>query len=127
MTRAIAWQPELLLALQSMQVGILVLHDWVPASPLNDIRAARRQHTAGMLALGTAISSLLPTVGLALSLMFWRSGWPYWFYVYLGAAYGFLFAGELEAWWIPYLLRPQPRRAAEYEAMYSQTWGFLPA
>jgi hypothetical protein len=34
--------------------------------------------------------------------------------------------GELEEWWIPYLIWPQPKRAAQYEAIYSNTCAFLP-
>jgi hypothetical protein len=68
----------------------------------------------------------LPAIGLALSLAYLNSGWPGWVYAYLLVAYGFLFIGELEAWWIPYLLWRQPKRAAEYEAMYGNTYAFLP-
>jgi hypothetical protein len=117
---------HILLWLQVLQVAILLLHDWIPLPPLNDVRAARRGHTLGAIALGTVVSSLLPSVGLVLSWLYWKSGWPNWLHIYLMAAYGFLFVGELEAWWIPCLVSPQPKRAAEYEAMYGNTWGFLP-
>jgi hypothetical protein len=116
----------LLLSLQGFQVAILVLHDWVPIFPLNDVRAVRRGHSLLAMVLATIISSLLPSVGLSFSLYDWKSGWPNWLYVYLLGAYGFLFVGELEAWWIPYLARPQPKRAAQYEAMYAKTHAFLP-
>ena len=59
-------------------------------------------------------------------MVYLNSGWPTWLRFYLLAAYGFLFVGELEAWWIPYLVRPQPKRAAEYDAMYGNTHAFLP-
>jgi hypothetical protein len=116
----------LILCLQCFQVAILLLHDWVPLWPLNDVAAARRAHSLPSLALGTLISSLLPMIGLALSLVDMKSPWPGWLYKYLLAAYGFLFLGELEAWWIPYLVWPQPKRALEYEAMYGRTHAFLP-
>ena len=77
------------------------------------------------MALGTLVSSLLPSIGLVLCLVRWESGWPLWLYIYLVVAYGFLFVGELEAWWIPYLLRPQPERAASYQAIYGNTSAFL--
>jgi hypothetical protein len=115
-----------LLGLQTLQVAILLLHDWIPVPPLNDLPAVRRGHTLREIALGTFVSSLLPSIGLAFSLFYWKSGWPNWLHIYLLAAYGFLFLGELEAWWVPYLLSPQPMRAAEYDAMYGNTWGFLP-
>jgi hypothetical protein len=117
---------QILVWLQSFQVAILLLHDWVPLAPLNDVRAARRGHTLTAVILATVVSSLLPSIGLVLSLWYLKSGWPSWLYLYLLAAYGFLLAGELEAWWIPYLVWPRPKRAAEYEEMYGNTWSFLP-
>jgi hypothetical protein len=117
---------SVLLGLQSLQVAILLMHDWVPLLRLNDIRAARRGHALPSMLLATAVSSLFPSIGLVLSLFYLHSGWPNWLYLYLSAAYGFLFVGELEAWWIPYLLSHQPKRAAQYEAMYAHTWAFLP-
>jgi hypothetical protein len=117
---------HLLLWLQILQVAILLLHDWIPLGPLNDLAAARRGHSRPAMALGTLTSSLLPSIGLALCVFYLRSGWPHWLQIYLLAAYGFLFTGELEAWWIPYLLKPQPKRAADYEAMYGKTSAFLP-
>jgi hypothetical protein len=118
---------HILLWLQIFQVAILLLHDWIPIFPLNDVRAARRGHSLSAMALATTVSSLLPSIGLALSLFYWKTGWPGWLHVYLLAAYGFLFVGELEAWWIPYLVSPQPKRAVEYQAMYGGTYAFLPA
>jgi hypothetical protein len=118
---------HVLLGLQVFQVAILLLHDWIPLFPLNDIRAARQGHSVSATALATFVSSLFPSLGLVLSLFYLKSGWPNWLYAYLLAAYGFLFLGELEAWWIPYLVWPQPKRAAEYETMYGKTTAFLPA
>ena len=92
----------------------------------DDLPAVRRLHRLPALLAGTAISSLLPSIGLALTLIYLKSGWPIWLYKYLLAAYGFLFLGELEAWWIPWLLWPQPKKAAEYQAMFGNTSAFLP-
>ena len=117
---------QILIWLQGFQVAILLLHDWVPLAPLNDVRAARRGHPLKLIFLATVVSSLLPSIGLALSLLYLNSVWPRWLYIYLTAAYGFLFAGELEAWWVPYLLWPQPKRVSQYEEMYGNTWAFLP-
>ncbi|MGA7919295.1 MAG: hypothetical protein WCA38_06445, partial [Candidatus Acidiferrales bacterium] len=91
-----------------------------------------RLHIKGIpicpVVLATVISSLFPVIGLALSLWHLKSGWPNWLYIYLPVAYGLLFLGELEAWWVPYLvLWPQPKRAAQYQAMYGNTCAFLPS
>ena len=45
---------------------------------------------------------------------------------FLWIAYLFLFIGELEAWWIPYLRGAKPERVARYETMFGATHAFLP-
>lgn len=120
-------QPYFLLWLQIFQVAILLLHDWIPLPPLNDLKAVRQEHSLRAIALGTLLGALFPSIGLVFGFLHWKSGWPHWLYVYLLCAYGFLFVGELQAWWIPYLLWPQPKRAASYEAMFGNTSAFLPA
>ena len=37
-----------------------------------------------------------------------------------------LIAGMLRAWWIPYLVRPDPERAARYQVIFAGTHSFLP-
>jgi hypothetical protein len=34
--------------------------------------------------------------------------------------------GQIRAWWIPYLFRPEPERAARYQIMFGKTHRFLP-
>jgi hypothetical protein len=117
---------DILLGLQIFQVAILLLHDWIPLPPLNDLPAVRREHSLAAIALATVAGSLFPTIGLVLSLTHGASGWPTWLYIYLAASYGFLFLGELQAWWVPYLLWPQPKRASSYQVIFGQTFAFLP-
>lgn len=117
---------RILLWLQMFQVAFLLLHDWIPLGRLNDVQAVRRQNTLIAMVLGTFIGALFPTIGLALTLKYVQSGWPPWLHTYLLASYGSLFVGELEAWWVPYLVWPEPKRAARYEAMFGNTSAFLP-
>jgi len=50
-------------------------------------------------------------------------GWPvYWLWI----SYGVIFIGQLRAWWLPYLLRAEPARAARYQLMFGKTHSFLP-
>jgi hypothetical protein len=37
-----------------------------------------------------------------------------------------LFVGQMRAWWLPYLFRPEPDRAARYRIMFGNTHSFLP-
>ena len=54
------------------------------------------------------------------------SGYPGWVRAWLWISYGLLFAGELRAWWAPYLLRAEPDRATRYARMFCGTHAFLP-
>jgi hypothetical protein len=37
-----------------------------------------------------------------------------------------LFLGQLNAWWIPYLIHPNPVRAERYRVLFAGTSSFLP-
>jgi hypothetical protein len=52
--------------------------------------------------------------------------YPDWLDVWLWISYGMLFAGQIRAWWIPYLLRAEPKRAARFQIMFGKTHSFLP-
>jgi hypothetical protein len=116
----------LLIALQALQVAILWLHDWAPLAPLNDVAAVRAADSTRRLVIVTLVQSVPYTLGLVFSVI-WRSeGFPAWLWDWLWISYGLLFIGELRAWWVPYLLRPEPQRAARYRAMFGATHAFLP-
>lgn len=116
----------LLIALQALQVAILWLHDWVPLPPLNDVAAVRGADSTARLAVVTLIQSLPYSLGLVFSLARLSGGFPGWLWGWLWISYGLLFAGELRGWWLPYLVRPEPARAARYRAMFGATHAFLP-
>ena len=74
----------------------------------------------------TVIQSLPFTIGLFESVAFARTGHPHWVWSWLWISYGILFAGEVRAWWWPYLIRPEPERALRYRGMFGNTSAFLP-
>ncbi len=115
-----------LIGFQLVQVLILWLHDWLPAWPLNDVEAVRRADSVRRLVRVTIIQSAPYTIGLIGSFLAWGRPWPGWLGPWLWISYGLLFAGELRAWWIPYLFKPEPDRAARYRAMFGRTHAFLP-
>ena len=116
----------LLIALQALQVAILGLHDWLPVPPLNDVARVQAADSRMRLIVVTLVQSLPFTLGLAFTVAFAVTGHPAWVRAWLWISYGLLFAGELRAWWVPYLLRPEPERAARYAAMFGGTHAFLP-
>ena len=117
---------SLLIGLQVVQVTILWAHDWVPLGSLTDVAAVQAQEPRGRLIRVTLIQSLPFTVGLIATIAYARTGRPLWLWNWLWISYGILFAGELRAWWWPYLIRPEPQRAERYRAMFGRTSAFLP-
>ena len=115
-----------LICLQGLQVTILWLHDWVQLGRLTDVAAVRAHDTRGRLIRVTVIQSLPFTIGLVASVAFARTGHPAWVWRWLWISYGILFAGELRAWWWPYLIQSEPERAARYRGMFGKTSAFLP-
>jgi hypothetical protein len=114
-----------LLALQAFQVMFLWIHDWVPLGNLNDVEAVKSQDTTQRLINITLIQSVPYTVGLVFSLRAWNRPYPMWLYDWLLISYGLLMIGQIRAWWIPYLFRPEPERAARYRIMFGRTHTFL--
>lgn len=117
----------ILIALQVLQVAFLWVHDWVPLGSLNDVRAVRAADSFGRLATITFIQSLPFTALLLLCVAYAEQSYPHWLVIALWVAYVALFIGQLRAWWVPYLLRPEPARATRYGAMFGNTHSFLPA
>lgn len=115
-----------LLALQCFHVLFLALHDWIPLGTLNDVKGVRAANPRGKLLAGTLISTTPFAIGLAASAVYFGRAYPAWLLWWLWISYGLLFCGELQAWWIPYLFRPEPERAARYQVMFGATHAFLP-
>ncbi|HEX4155250.1 MAG TPA: hypothetical protein VHY48_06520 [Acidobacteriaceae bacterium] len=117
---------DTLLALECFHVAFLLLHDWVPLGGLNDVQAVRAENPGSRLLRTTLISAAPFVVGLVGSFWFLHRGYPMWLWYWLWASYALLFAGELNAWWIPYVKGTTEERVKRYRAMFGRTWAFLP-
>lgn len=115
-----------MIVLQALQVLFLWLHDWVPLGRLNDVKAVRSQDTTARLVTVTLIQSVPFTIGLLFSLLYFGRMYPHWLYMWLLISYAVMFVGQMRAWWVPYLFRPDPQRAARYQIMFGKTHRFLP-
>jgi hypothetical protein len=115
-----------LLALQTFTVLFLALHDWIPLGTLNNVAGVRATDSRSKLFATTLLSAAPYAFGLAASIIYFRKPYPDWLFWWLWASYALLFFGQLRAWWIPYLLRPDPARAARYQQMFGGTHAFLP-
>jgi hypothetical protein len=117
---------SILVALQTFQVLFLALHDWIPMGRLNDVLAVRREIPFWNLSIATVIQTAFFAVGLFFSISFFGRTYPMWLNYWLWISYAMLFIGEIEAWWIPYLVKPYPKRAGRYQKMFGSTHSFLP-
>jgi hypothetical protein len=115
-----------LFALQCFHVLFLALHDWISLGSLNDVKAVRMANPVRKLVAGTLISLTPFAIGLSASAFHFGGAYPSWLLWWLWISYSLLFIGELEAWWVPYLFRPEPTRAARYHSMFGATHTFLP-
>jgi hypothetical protein len=103
---------KILLALQAFQVLFLLIHDWMPLGRLNDVAAVRSQDTLGRLVRVTAIQTIPFAIGPYFSARYFGAGYPHWLVMWLWISYALLFIGQFRAWWVPYLLKPEPKRAS---------------
>jgi hypothetical protein len=117
---------ETLLALQAFQVVFLWVHDWIPLGRLNDVSAVRSQDTLQRLVIVTAVQSVPFTIGLFFSARCLGQPYPAWLDRWLWISYEILFVGQMRAWWVPYLVHPEPQRAERFERMFGKTHSFLP-
>ncbi len=118
---------DLLVALQVFVVLFIALHDWIPLGSLNDVRAVQSADPTRKLGLVTVLSTLPFAIGLIATVHnAGRPALPHWLLWFLWITYGSAIYGLLRAWWIPYLLLPDPVRAARYQTMFGRTHTFLP-
>jgi hypothetical protein len=120
-----AWQSALI-ALQAFQLAFLLVHDWIPLERFNDVEAVRRENTLWQLLIGTTVTSIPVAVALGYSIHYFGYSYPTGVKIWLWLTYGILFAGELEAWWIPYFFGADPKRVRRYKTMFGNTHAFLP-
>ena len=101
-----------LIGLQGLQVAFLAVHDWVPLGRLNDVAAVRGQDSRGRLVAVTMIQTVPFGFGLVWSVLDFGRAYPGWLMRWLFFSYLILLVGQLRAWWVPYLVRAEPERAA---------------
>lgn len=65
-------------------------------------------------------------IGLAATAFYFGRVYPGWVFWWLWISYGLAYDGSFKAWWMPYLLRPDPQLAARYRTMYAGTHSILP-
>jgi hypothetical protein len=114
------------LALQSAAVLFLLLHDWIPLGALNNPSAIRREDSLLRSIFVTLLPAVPAAIGLFYSAKHFGHTYPDWLEMLLWITYGLFVLGLLRAWWIPYLVKADPERAARYQIIFAGTHRFLP-
>jgi hypothetical protein len=114
------------IACQSFVVLFIALHDWIPLGRLNNLAGIRSADSLAKRVLVTALSTLPFAIGLGGSICYASKTFPAWLDWLLWITYGVGFYGLLRAWYVPYLLIPDPARAARYQQRFAETHAFLP-
>lgn len=114
------------LAVQGFIVAFLLLHDWIPLGRLNNLAAIRTEDSLSRRVVVTLLGGIPAALGLFGSVHYYGQRYPHWLKMYFWITYGLLVAGFLRAWYIPYLLWPDPTRAARYQTIFAGTHSFLP-
>jgi hypothetical protein len=120
-----SWQAAAI-ALQTFQLAILLFHDWIPLGSLTDAKAVRQENTLAAMLVGTAITSVPVAFFLWRSIVNFGHTYPHGLKIALWLIYGFLFIGELQAWWIPYFFGASATKVERYQKMFGRTHAFLP-
>jgi hypothetical protein len=115
-----------LIALQCFVVLFVAFHNWIPLGTLNNLKGVRAEFSTKKLLITTLVNLTPFAIGLAASAFYLRRGFPGWLFWWLWITYGLACYGSLTAWWIPYLFRAEPERAARYQVMYAGTHSFFP-
>jgi hypothetical protein len=114
------------LGLQAFVVLFLLLHDWVPLGRLNNLGAIQSEDPIGRRIFVTLLPGVPAGLGLYWSAINFGRAYPSAVAWFLWITYGVLLLGMLRAWWVPYLLVPDPERAARYRILFRNTHTFLP-
>lgn len=105
----------------------MLLHDWVPLGNLNDVQAVSESRSVNELIIVTLIGTVQIAFLLTLVLLFLGKRYPIWVRLWLVIHQGFILAGALLDWWIPYFFGyGAEKRVERYAEMFGNTHAFLP-
>lgn len=105
----------------------MLVQDWVPLGPLNDIEAIAAENTTSELIVVTLIGVVQILILIGLIFLFVGKKYPIWAKLWLIIHPSSIFAGAHMSWWVPYFFGIGVEEKVErYEIMFGDTHAFLP-
>lgn len=89
-------------AVQSILLLFMALHDWVDIPPLTDLPALKKAHTFRFRLIGSFVNGSLVLIPLIITLFYLSSSLSFWARLVFTVIYGFITFGTITAWWVPY-------------------------
>ncbi|SET21969.1 hypothetical protein SAMN05216389_10729 [Oceanobacillus limi] len=111
----------------SIVLLFMLLHDWVPLGPLNDVEAIKAAKSSGELVTTTLIGVIQIVLLMTIILIYIGRKYPLWIKLWLMIHPSCIFIGAILSWWVPYLFGIGAEvKVADYTLMFSNTHSFLP-
>ena len=107
-------------------VLFMLIHDWVPLGPLNDVEGVKLENSTSGLVRTTIINTLSILIVVIIAMIFIGKRYPIWARIWLVIHLGSITAGAIMAWWIPYFFGADQETSKRYEVMFGNTHSFLP-
>lgn len=125
--RKVRVSEKILLVGLSFILLFMLIHDWVPLGPLNDVQAVMDTRSFQELITITLFGA--GQILLLMGIVVWFMGkkYPLWAKLWLIIHQGFILSGAMLDWWIPYFTGyGAEERVERYSAMFGDTHAFLP-
>ncbi|MBS4220984.1 hypothetical protein KHA96_22070 [Bacillus sp. FJAT-49711] len=105
----------------------MLLHDWVPLDPFNDVHAVSAETSIGRLIITSLINTGQMLVIMVILLSYMGKKYPIWAQLWLIIHQSCIFIGAMLSWWIPYFFGiGAADKVGRYTKMFGNTHSFLP-
>lgn len=127
MNREVRLSEKLLLSGLSLVFLFMLLHDWIPLGPFNDVYAVTAETSISGLVITTLINTGQILVISIILLFYMGKKYPMWAQLWLIIHQSCIFIGAMLSWWVPYFFGiGAADKVGRYSKMFGNTHSFLP-
>lgn len=112
--------------LQCILLFLMLFHDWVPASPFNDIKALKTSESNFYRLLGSFINGITVLIPLIITLKYYQQpNFSLAAIITIVVFYLLLTIGTILSWWVPYFFGSSAKHKQHFNK-FKNTHYFLP-